>query len=40
MLATILHQPGDIRCEEIADPKIQQPTDAIIQAVSQLHLRV
>ncbi|MGX9115784.1 zinc-dependent alcohol dehydrogenase family protein [Mesorhizobium sp. BHbsci] len=31
MLATILHQPGDIRCEEIADPKIQQPTDAIIK---------
>ena len=31
MLATILHKPGDIRCEEIADPKIQYPTDAIIK---------
>ena len=31
MLATILHKPGDIRCEEVADPKIQFPTDAIIK---------
>ena len=31
MLATILHKPGDIRCEEVADPKIQYPTDAIIK---------
>ena len=31
MLATILYKPGDIRCEEIADPKILQPTDAIIK---------
>ncbi|MER8640126.1 zinc-dependent alcohol dehydrogenase family protein [Mesorhizobium sp. M1365] len=31
MLATVLHKPGDIRCEEIADPKIMRPTDAIIK---------
>ena len=31
MLATVLHRPRDIRCEEVAEPKIQFPTDAIIQ---------
>ncbi|MGV3550001.1 zinc-dependent alcohol dehydrogenase family protein [Rhizobium sp.] len=31
MLATVLHGPGDIRCEEVADPKILKPTDAIIK---------
>ncbi|TGQ50630.1 IMP dehydrogenase [Mesorhizobium sp. M1C.F.Ca.ET.193.01.1.1] len=31
MLATVLHKPGDIRCEEVADPKILRPTDAIIK---------
>jgi len=31
MLATILRGPGDVRCEEIAEPKIQKPTDAIIK---------
>lgn len=31
MLATILHAPGDIRCEEVAEPKILKPTDAIIK---------
>lgn len=31
MLATVLHSPGDVRCEEIAEPKIQKPTDAIIK---------
>ena len=31
MLATVLHKPGDIRCEEIADPKILKPSDAIIK---------
>ena len=31
MLATILYKPGDIRCEEVADPKILRPTDAIIK---------
>ena len=31
MLATVLYKPGDVRCEEVADPKILKPTDAIIR---------
>ena len=31
MLGTILHGPGDIRCEEVAEPTILNPTDAIIR---------
>ena len=31
MLATVLHAPGDVRFEEVAEPKIQKPTDAIIK---------
>jgi threonine dehydrogenase-like Zn-dependent dehydrogenase len=31
MRATVLHKPRDIRCEEVADPKILYPTDAIIK---------
>ena len=31
MLATLLHGPGNIRCEEVAEPKILNPTDAIIK---------
>ncbi len=31
MLGTILHGPGDIRCEEVAEPTILHPTDAIIR---------
>jgi len=31
MLGTVLHAPGDIRCEEVAEPKILRPTDAIIK---------
>ena len=31
MLGTVLRAPGEIRCEEVADPKIQYPTDAIIK---------
>jgi threonine dehydrogenase-like Zn-dependent dehydrogenase len=31
MRATILQKPGQIRCEEVADPKIVRPTDAIIR---------
>lgn len=31
MLATVLYKPGDIRCEEIAYPKIMRPSDAIIK---------
>ena len=31
MLGTILHGPGDVRCDEVAEPKILHPTDALIQ---------
>jgi threonine dehydrogenase-like Zn-dependent dehydrogenase len=30
MLATMLHDPGDVRYEEVPEPKILEPTDAII----------
>jgi len=31
MLAAIMHAPRDVRCEEVAEPRIQKPTDAIIK---------
>jgi threonine dehydrogenase-like Zn-dependent dehydrogenase len=31
MLATVLHGPRDVRFEQVADPEILQPTDAIIR---------
>nr|WP_295884303.1 zinc-dependent alcohol dehydrogenase family protein [uncultured Devosia sp.] len=31
MLATVMHGPGDIRYEDVAEPKILKPTDAIIK---------
>jgi threonine dehydrogenase-like Zn-dependent dehydrogenase len=31
MLGTVLYAPGDIRCEEVPEPKILRPTDAIIK---------
>jgi len=31
MKATILHGSGDVRCEEVAEPRILKPTDAIIR---------
>lgn len=31
MLATMLYAPGDVRCEEVAEPRILKPTDAIIK---------
>src|SRR5262245_56032297 len=31
MRATVLYRVGDIRCEEVSDPKILKPTDAIIR---------
>lgn len=31
MLGTILHGPRDVRCEEVAEPQILKPTDAIIR---------
>jgi hypothetical protein len=34
MLGTILHRPGDVRCEEVPEPKILHPTDAIIRLLA------
>jgi threonine dehydrogenase-like Zn-dependent dehydrogenase len=31
MRGAVIHAPGDVRFEDRADPKIEQPTDAIIQ---------
>jgi threonine dehydrogenase-like Zn-dependent dehydrogenase len=33
MGATLLYQAGDVRVEDVADPKIQQPTDAVVRIV-------
>lgn len=34
MRATTIHAPGDIRFEEVADPTIEEPTDAIVKVVA------
>ena len=31
MRATVLHKPGDVRFEERTDPKVLQPTDAVLR---------
>ncbi len=31
MYATVMHAPGDVRYEQVADPRIEKPTDAIIK---------
>jgi len=31
MRAAVFHQPGDIRIEDVPDPRIQDPTDAIVR---------
>jgi len=34
MRATVLHAPGDVRLSEVADPTIQEPTDAVVRVVA------
>lgn len=34
MRATVIHSPGDIRVENLPDPEIQQPTDAVIRTIA------
>jgi threonine dehydrogenase-like Zn-dependent dehydrogenase len=34
MRATTIHGPGDIRVEEVADPVIEEPTDAIVRVAA------
>ena len=33
MRATLMYQAGDVRVEDVADPKIQHPTDAVVRIV-------
>lgn len=33
MRATLMYAAEDIRVEDVADPKIQQPTDAVVRIV-------
>jgi threonine dehydrogenase-like Zn-dependent dehydrogenase len=34
MRATTIHAPGDIRFEEVPDPRIEEPTDAIVRVAA------
>lgn len=34
MRATLLHAPGDIRVEDVPDPQVLTPTDAVVQVVA------
>lgn len=34
MRATTIHAPGDIRFEEVPDPTIEEPTDAVVKVVA------
>lgn len=34
MDATVLHAPGDIRLEQVPDPRILRPTDAVVRTVA------
>ena len=34
MRATTIHAPGDIRFEEVPDPTIEEPTDAVVRVVA------
>ena len=34
MRATTIHAPGDIRFEDVPDPVIEEPTDAIVKVVA------
>ncbi|NMO51785.1 alcohol dehydrogenase catalytic domain-containing protein [Actinoplanes sp. TBRC 11911] len=33
MKAILLHGPGDVRMEEVPDPRVEQPTDAVVRVV-------
>jgi hypothetical protein len=37
MLATVLHGPGDVRFEDVAEPAILKPTDAIIKLRTSIY---
>ncbi|MFD5762762.1 IMP dehydrogenase, partial [Streptomyces sp. NPDC127044] len=33
MRATLIYGAGDVRVEEVPDPKIQRPTDAVVRVL-------
>ena len=34
MLATVLHAPGDVRLEEVPDPRLVEPSDALVRVTA------
>jgi len=34
MKAAILHGPGDVRIEDVPDPRVEQPTDAVVRVIA------
>ena len=40
MRGVVMYAPGDVRVDERPDPRILQPTDAIIRLSGDLHLRL
>jgi hypothetical protein len=39
MRATVMRAAGDVRIEDVPDPSIIEPADAILRVTSALHLR-
>jgi threonine dehydrogenase-like Zn-dependent dehydrogenase len=37
--AVVFHDVGDIRLDDVEDPKIQEPTDAIVRLTSSENVR-
>ena len=31
MRATVFHAPGDVRVENVPDPRVESPTDAVVR---------
>lgn len=34
MLAVVIHAPGDVRVEEVLEPRVEEPTDALVRVVA------
>ncbi|MGW1793583.1 alcohol dehydrogenase catalytic domain-containing protein [Streptomyces tubercidicus] len=34
MLAVVIHAPGDVRVQEVPEPRIEEPTDALVRVVA------
>lgn len=39
MRATTIHAPYDMRVEDVPEPLVQLPTDAVVRVLRALHLR-